>query len=120
MSNSIELSFDEDFIRIRLYGFRSFKELQIIWKRILQYIQNSNKNCLIEDNLEGKINIIDIYKLVRFIDSSGLNRHRKTAIILKDSKAYDVIYFDILSVNRFYQIRHFPSETEAINWLKMS
>lgn len=118
--NNYEILSNGNIIRICLKGLRSFEKLIGLWDGIIKLILDLHKNCLIEDNMEGKIDVIEIFKLVKFINSSGFDHHIKTSIILNNSQAYDTDFFDTVSANRGYQIRHFSSEKETLDWLEKS
>jgi hypothetical protein len=117
MPENSEIPYNWNCIRLKLHGFRSLERMQEIWRDIILLLHDSYQDCLIEDYMEGNLNIIEIFKLTKFIINSGVKNNFKTAIILNNYESFDTDFFDNVLTNRGFEIKHFYSEIEALNWL---
>ena len=88
------------------------------WAQVAQ--QHGTKKCLADcSDLEGGHSVIDLFQLVQMLETAGVDRSVREAIVmpLRQDKARDVAFWETSCRNRGYSVRLFANTDSALEWL---
>ncbi|MBN1913856.1 MAG: hypothetical protein JW788_05580 [Candidatus Omnitrophica bacterium] len=88
-------------------------------KEIARVVSEHDCKRFLNDNskVELDLSVIEIYELPGFLDTAGMDRSWKRALIVP-GLSKDYIFFETVANNYGYTVKLFTDKESAISWLK--
>ncbi len=123
MSYDAEFETHDDYIRIYVTGSRRYGDAAVeageVGRRIVEYCRKANiYRVMTVLNLRGRLAAIDSFDIVTQSRDYGWDFKFKLALVdLNRDSAEDVKFTETVAVNRFYRVKAFSDEANALAWL---
>lgn len=113
---------DLSVIETRYEGIVSLPELRAAVAKTLEFVQKHNAPLLLADcsALRGGHSIVDLYDLVQHLDTVGVARGFREAVVLPELEAMikEVKFWETAFGNRGFMVCSFSSRDAALQWLR--